>query len=576
MEILSGLIIGLPGVAQVMLMLCLVAVLGLGLGDLHFRGIGLGIGGVLFAGIAVGHVAKLAEITLDAAMLDFVREFGLILFVYSIGIQVGPGFFSALKRSGLALNLLAAGLVVMSVLTAVAIHLGIGLPLPVVLGLFSGAVTNTPSLGAAQQVLKEVGASPEVLGLPSLGYAMAYPFGIAGILLTMLGLRAVFNLDPVTAASSFEERRRREVAAVETMNLMLRNADLAGRTIGDLGELADAGVIVSRMMRQGKLRVPHNGTRLEAGDILHLVGCRQGLERMQTVLGPQTDEQLTTKGTDLAWARVVVTNASVLGRSIAALNVEDTHDVRISRVVRSGVELVANPALRLEFGDIVNVIGKPERISEAASVLGNSERRLQQVHLVPMFLGIALGMLLGSIPLAVPGMPAPLKLGLAGGPLIAAIVLARIGRVGPLVWFMPPVANTALRELGIVLFLAVVGFRSGDQFADTLIYGDGLSWMACGALITIIPLTVVALIGHLFMRMNYLSLCGLLAGGMTDPPALAFANALTPSEAPGIGLCHRLPAGDVPPHHSAPGDGAAAHLRVSKKSMMASPVPDGH
>jgi putative transport protein len=403
-----------------------------------------------------------------------------------------------------------------------------------VLGLFSGAVTNTPSLGAAQQVLKEVGASPEVLGLPSLGYAMAYPFGIAGILLTMLGLRAVFNLDPVTAASSFEERRRREVAAVETMNLMLRNADLAGRTIGDLGELADAGVIVSRMMRQGKLRVPHNGTRLEAGDILHLVGCRQGLERMQTVLGPQTDEQLTTKGTDLAWARVVVTNASVLGRSIAALNVEDTHDVRISRVVRSGVELVANPALRLEFGDIVNVIGKPERISEAASVLGNSERRLQQVHLVPMFLGIALGMLLGSIPLAVPGMPAPLKLGLAGGPLIAAIVLARIGRVGPLVWFMPPVANTALRELGIVLFLAVVGFRSGDQFADTLIYGDGLSWMACGALITIIPLTVVALIGHLFMRMNYLSLCGLLAGGMTDPPALAFANALTPSEAPAL------------------------------------------
>jgi putative transport protein len=350
----------------------------------------------------------------------------------------------------------------------------------------------------------------------------------------MLGLRAVFNLDPVAAANAFDERRRGEVAAVETMNLMLRNADLAGRTIGDLRQLAEAGVIVSRMMRQGQLRVPHNGTRLEGGDILHLVGCRQGLERMQTVLGPQTDEQLTTKGTDLAWARVVVTNSSVLGRSISALNVEDTHDVRISRVVRSGVELVANPALRLEFGDIVNIIGKPERISEAASVLGNSERRLQQVHLVPMFLGIALGMLLGSIPLALPGMPAPLKLGLAGGPLIAAIVLARIGHVGPLVWFIPPVANTALRELGIVLFLAVVGFRSGDRFVDTLIYGDGLSWMACGALITIIPLTVVALIGHLFMRMNYLSLCGLLAGGMTDPPALAFANALTPSEAPAL------------------------------------------
>jgi putative transport protein len=534
MDILPSLISGLPGVAQVMLMLSLVAVLGLALGELRFGGIGLGIAGVLFAGIGVGHIAKLAEIPLDAAMLDFVREFGLILFVYSIGIQVGPGFFSALKRSGLALNLLAIGLVVMGVLMAVAIHLGFGLPLPVVLGLFSGAVTNTPSLGAAQQVLKEVGASPDALGLPSLGYAMAYPFGIAGILLTMLSLRAVFRLDAVAAANSFEERRRGEVAAVETMNVMLRNADLDGRTIGDLKELAEAGVIVSRMMRQGRLRVPHNGTRLEAGDILHLVGCRQGLERMQDVLGPQTDQPLTTKGTDLAWARIVVTNSSVLGRTIAGLNIEDTNDVRISRVVRSGVELVASSTLRLEFGDIVNVIGRPDHIQVVTGVFGNSERRLQQVHLVPMFLGIALGMLLGSIPLAVPGMPAPLKLGLAGGPLIAAIVLARIGHVGPLVWFMPPVANTALRELGIVLFLAVVGFRSGDRFIDTLINGDGLSWMACGALITIVPLTVTALIGHLFMRMNYLSLCGLLAGGMTDPPALAFANALTPSEAPAL------------------------------------------
>jgi putative transport protein len=419
MEILSGLILGLPVVAQVMLMLCLVAVLGLGLGDLRFGGISIGIGGVLFAGIAVGHGAKLAGIMLDAAMLDFVREFGLILFVYSIGIQVGPGFFSALKRSGLALNLLAAGLVVMSVLTAVAIHLGAGLPLPVVLGLFSGAVTNTPSLGAAQQVLKEVGASPEVLGLPSLGYAMAYPFGIAGILLTMLGLRAVFNLDPVAAANAFDERRRGEVAAVETMNLMLRNADLAGRTIGDLRQLAEAGVIVSRMMRQGQLRVPHNGTRLEGGDILHLVGCRQGLERMQTVLGPQTDEQLTTKGTDLAWARVVVTNASVLGRSISALNVEDTHDVRISRVVRSA--------------------DRP--------------------------------------PVHADELPEPVRL--AG--------------------------------------------RRHDRSART----------------------------RLRQR----------------PDA---------KRGPGPGLCHRLSAGDVPPHHRTPGDGAAAHLRVSKKSMMASPVPDGH
>ncbi|UEM03132.1 putative transporter [Skermanella rosea] len=534
MELLTGLIGDLPAVAQVMLMLCLVAVLGLALGEIRLGGVGLGIGGVLFAGIAVGHAAKLAGVSLDHAMLDFAREFGLILFVYSIGIQVGPGFFSALKRSGLALNLMAAAMVGLGAATAVAIHLAGGLPLPVVLGLFSGAVTNTPSLGAAQQVLKEVGAAPEMLALPSLGYAMAYPFGIAGILITMLAVKALFRLDPAEAARAFEERRRSEVAALETMNVAVRNEALGGRAIGDLPGLAGCGVIVSRMMRDGRLRVPHDGTLLQAGDVLHLVGPKPGLLRMRSVLGPESDLELTTKGTDLAWARVVVTNSQVLGRSIAALNVQDTYDVRISRVVRSGVELVPDPAFRLQFGDIVNVIGTPEHIRQVAGVLGNSERRLQQVHLVPMFLGILLGLLLGSVPLAVPGLPAPLKLGLAGGPLIAAILLARVGHVGPLVWFMPPVANTALRELGIVLFLAVVGFRSGDRFVDTLVHGDGLAWMACGALITIVPLMAVALFAHLAMRLNYLSLCGLLAGSMTDPPALAFAGAMARSEAPAL------------------------------------------
>ncbi|EWY42692.1 transporter [Skermanella stibiiresistens SB22] len=524
----------MPAVAQVMLMLCLVAVLGLTLGEARIGGVGLGIGGVLFAGIAGGHAAKLAGITLDAAMLDFVREFGLILFVYSIGIQVGPGFFSALKRSGLALNLMAAALVLISVLVAVAIHMIGGLPLPVVLGLFSGAVTNTPSLGAAQQVLKEVGATPEMLALPSLGYAMAYPFGIAGILITMLTVRALFRLDPAAAASAFEERRRSEVAALETMNVTLRDTGLTGRTIGSLTELGVCGVIVSRMMRDGKLRVPHDGTALRPGDILHLVGPKPGLTRMRAILGPESDQPLTTKGTDLSWARVVVTNSDVLGKSIAALNIQDSYDVRISRVVRAGVELVPDAAFRLQFGDIVNVIGRPDDIRRAAAAFGNSERRLQQVHLVPMFLGIVVGILLGSVPLMVPGLPAALKLGLAGGPLIAAIVLSRVGHVGPLVWFMPPVANTALRELGIVLFLAVVGFRSGDRFFDILIHGDGLTWMACGALITIIPLMTVALFAHLVRRLNYLSLCGLLAGAMTDPPALAFAGAMTPSEAPAL------------------------------------------
>ncbi|HYH37750.1 MAG TPA: putative transporter [Azospirillum sp.] len=525
---------GLSDIARVLLTLSAVAISGLALGHVKVRGVGLGIGGVLFSGLAAGHLARAYGVSFDHHVLHFIREFGLVLFVYTIGIQVGPGFFAALKRQGLGLNLMAASIVVLGVLTAAAIHLIGGVPLPAVLGIFSGAVTNTPSLAAAQEILGAVGATPMQQATPSLGYAVAYPFGIAGILLAMAVVRHVFRIDPVAEAEVFERQRRATIELLETLDVAIRNPGVVGLAVKDLVHSGEEGVAVSRMMRGGHLQVPHPDTLLEPGDILHLVGPRPKLERLKQYLGQESEVTLTTKGTDMRWERLVVTDEHVLGRSIAQLDLAEAYDVVVSRVNRAGVELVPSPALRLQFGDILTAIGKPADITRVAALFGNSHRRLQQVEFIPVFIGIALGVLLGSIPLFVPGMPAPMKLGLAGGPLVAAIVLARIGHLGPLVWFMPPAANLALREIGIILFLAVVGLLSGGRFVETLLSGDGLVWIGCGAIITLVPLLVVGLIARRFRRTNYLSLCGLLSGSMTDPPALAFANAMTPSEAPAL------------------------------------------
>lgn len=534
MTTLLALFNGLPDIARIMLLLSLIAAAGLAFGQIKVKGVGLGIGGVLFAGIAGGHLAAVAGMKFDLHVLHFLREFGLILFVYTIGVQVGPGFFAALKRSGLTLNLLAAALVGLGVLVTVVIHKVAGVPLPAVLGLFSGAVTNTPSLGAAQQILAEVGAPAAALETPSLGYAIAYPFGIVGILIAMMTVRAVFRLDPAAEATIFDNRRRAEAETLETLDVAVRNPTVFGSALRDIHLFGDLGIVASRMMRGGRLCVPHPDTTVQPGDVFHLVGPRAKLERLRAFLGDVSEVTLTTKGTDVRWDRLVVTSNHVLGKTIGQLNLADAYDVVVSRVNRAGVELVPSPALTLQFGDIMTAIGKPEDLARVAHLVGNAPRRLQQVDFIPVFIGIALGVLLGSIPVYVPGMPAPLKLGLAGGPLVVAIILARLGHVGPLVWFMPPAANLALREIGIVLFLAVVGFLSGDRFLDTLLHGDGLAWIGYGAAITLIPLLIVGLVARAVFKLNYLTVCGLLAGSMTDPPALAFANALSPCEAPSL------------------------------------------
>ena len=428
-------------IALTVSVLALVAVVGLWIGNVKVRGVGFGIGGVLFGGIIVGHFVDQAGITLSSPMLHFIQEFGLILFVYTIGIQVGPGFFASLRVSGLRLNLFAILIVILGGLVTAVLHKLFDIPLPVVLGIFSGAVTNTPALGAGQQILRDLGVPLDTVDQMGMSYAMAYPFGICGILLTMWLVRLFFRINVEKEAQQFDEISGNGHAHLQTINVRVENPNLNNMAIQDVPMLNSDKLICSRLKREEMLMVPAPNTLIQLGDLLHLVG-------------------------------------------------------------------------------------RPEAIDAVAAELGNAQQKLQQVQMLPVFIGIGLGVLLGSIPLFIPGFPAALKLGLAGGPLIMALILGRIGSIGKLYWFMPPSANLALRELGIVLFLAVVGLKSGGDFVATLIDGDGMSWIVYGIFITAIPLLAVGILARMLAKMNYLTLCGMLAGSMTDPPALAFANNL--------------------------------------------------
>ncbi|EHK4711486.1 putative transporter [Shigella flexneri] len=490
-------------IALTVSILALVAVVGLFIGNVKFRGIGLGIGGVLFGGIIVGHFVSQAGMTLSSDMLHVIQEFGL--------------------------NLFAVLIVIIGGLVTAILHKLFDIPLPVVLGIFSGAVTNTPALGAGQQILRDLGTPMEMVDQMGMSYAMAYPFGICGILFTMWMLRVIFRVNVETEAQQHESSRTNGGALIKTINIRVENPNLHDLAIKDVPILNGDKIICSRLKREETLKVPSPDTIIQLGDLLHLVGQPADLHNAQLVIGQEVDTSLSTKGTDLRVERVVVTNENVLGKRIRDLHFKERYDVVISRLNRAGVELVASGDISLQFGDILNLVGRPSAIDAVANVLGNAQQKLQQVQMLPVFIGIGLGVLLGSIPVFVPGFPAALKLGLAGGPLIMALILGRIGSIGKLYWFMPPSANLALRELGIVLFLSVVGLKSGGDFVNTLVNGEGLSWIGYGALITAVPLITVGILARMLAKMNYLTMCGMLAGSMTDPPALAFANNLHPT-----------------------------------------------
>ncbi|MGL5600418.1 MAG: putative transporter [Silvania sp.] len=513
-------------IALTVSVLALVAVVGLWIGNVKIRGVGFGIGGVLFGGIFVGHFVDQLGISLSAEMLHFIQEFGLILFVYTIGIQVGPGFFASLRVSGLRLNLFAILIVLLGGLVTALLHKVFAIPLPVMLGIFSGAVTNTPALGAGQQILRDLGVPVDVVDQMGMSYAMAYPFGICGILLTMWLVRLFFHIKVENEAQQFDAQTGSGHPLLHTINIRVENPNIHNLAIQDVPILNSDKIICSRLKREEMLMVPSPGTVIQSGDLLHLVGLPEDLHNAQLVMGREVETSLSTRGTDLHVERVVVTNEKVLGKKIRDLHFKQRYDVVISRLNRAGVELVASSNASLQFGDILNLVGRQASIDAVAAQVGNAQQKLQQVQMLPVFIGIGLGVLLGSVPLFIPGFPVALKLGLAGGPLIMALILGRIGSIGKLYWFMPPSANLALRELGIVLFLAVVGLKSGGDFVRTLTDGEGLSWVAYGIFITAIPLLAVGILARLLAKMNYLTICGMLAGSMTDPPALAFANNL--------------------------------------------------
>ena len=506
-------------------LLALVAVIGLWIGHFKIKGVGLGIGGVLFGGILVAHFTTQYGIKLDSHTLHFVQEFGLILFVYTIGIQVGPGFFASLRQSGLTLNGLGILIVALGALVTILIYKFANIPLDVALGIYSGAVTNTPSLGAGQQILSELGMSQTTSNM-GMAYAMAYPFGICGILLSMWLIRLFFKIKVDEESANFEKESGHDKEALKSMSLKVTNTNLNGIHLIEIPGFDDEDVVCSRLKRGELVIVPKADTDVQLGDILHLVGNPEGLKKMHLIIGEEVDVPVASLSGEIRSERVVVTNEKVLGKKIRHLGIHQKYGVVISRLNRAGVELVPTAHTTLQFGDVLHMVGKTDILNQAISVIGNAKQKLLQVQMLPVFIGIGLGVLLGSIPFYIPGFPVALKLGLAGGPLVVALILARIGSIGKLYWFMPPSANLALREIGIVLFLAVVGLKSGGSFVDTLTNGSGLEWMGYGIFITLVPLMIVGVIARLYAKLNYLSLCGLLAGSMTDPPALAFANEL--------------------------------------------------
>lgn len=523
----------LPGfssdsVAYALLVLSGVAAAGLAFGSVSLRGVKLGVAGVLFAGLLAGR----GGLAPDAHFLEFLRELGLVLFVYTVGLQLGPGFISAFRKDGLKLNLLAAGVVTCGFAIAAAAALWLGVDPAAAVGLFSGATTNTPSLAASQEVMRAAGATERTLGAATAGYAVAYPFGVVGIIVVMLASRAGFRVDVKREAAEYEMAEG-QVEQLGVMNLRVTNPNLFGLAIERIPALAGGGV-VSRVRSQGKVSVARPETILHEGDVLLVVGTEQGLEQLRLIIGEKVAADLREQASGLASRRLVVTHGRALGKSLHELSLAARYGTTITRVIRADVELAALPSLRVQYGDVLVAVGESSAIEEAAKEFGNSAKALKHPQLVPLFLGIGAGIVLGSVPISVPGLPVPVRLGYAGGPLLAAIVLANVGRIGRLVWYLPTSANYALREIGIVMFLAAVGLRSGERFFDAITTGEGLTWMAVGAAVTLIPLALAAFAAQAVLRLNYLTSCGLLAGSMTDPPALAFVDSLSSCRAAAV------------------------------------------
>ena len=529
-----------PSVGQQVVVIAFTAAIGLMVGKIKVKGISLGGAGALFVGILLGHLG----LRVEGNVLHFIQEFGLILFVYTIGMQVGPGFMDSIRRHGLVLNVLSVGIVLLGVLVTLCLYFFTGMHdnVPVLIGMLCGAVTNTPSLGAANSAFAAAGVDTSLTGI---GYAVAYPFGVIGIILVMILMRVIFRQDPNKAA----ERYTADIAAnskeIVSCSLTVDNQNLFGIQLKEIPDLISSGVVVTRLLRGENIFTPNGKTVIERGDKMHIVGMPEAVAAMEKIIGRRLETPITKFASDPAKPiqvkTILVTNKKVLGRTIGSLALAERYGVNVSRVTRGGIKFTGRLDLRIKFADKLMIVGSAEGIEAVAKELGNSLTALDHPEILPAFLGIFLGVIVGSIPLAIPGMPTPLKLGLAGGPLVVAILLSRKRKIGPLNFFMANSANLMLREFGLTLFLSCVGLNAGIRFFDVLLNGDGLYYMGLAALITFLPLAVMACVGLLVFKVNYLSLCGVLAGATTDPPALAFANSQADSEAVNIGYASVYP-----------------------------------
>jgi putative transport protein len=518
--------------AHTIFLYSIVIAAGVFLGKRKIWGVSLGISFVLFAGIAMGHFG----FTANHQVVEFIRDFGLILFVFSIGLQVGPGFFSSFKKGGLTLNLLALAIVALGGLTTLLIHFISGTSLPMLVGVMSGAVTNTPGLGAAQNTLAQLSVSPagsEIQDI-GLGYAVAYPFGVLGIILTMILLRKILKIDSKKELDILQNEMHPAESLPEKINILVNNPMIFGKSVEDISGLFGNGIVISRILHDGELLPATSETIINRNDIILVVAERGLVKEILKQTGTLSEMDLSVKTGKLISRRLLVTNKEVFGKSLGSLKLRTRFNINITRIYRSGIEFIPSPQIQLQMGDRVTVVGEEKSIGKVTEQLGNSMKRLEEPNIIPIFIGILLGVVLGSIPVHIPGMLHPLKLGLAGGPLIIAILLSKYGHRFSLVSYTTASANLMLREIGIVLFLASVGIISGEKFIPTLTSGDGLIWMGYGAMITVLPLMIVGFYARIVSKRNYFEVCGLLSGSMTDPPALAFANGLAQSEAPSV------------------------------------------
>ncbi|HIX86170.1 MAG TPA: putative transporter [Candidatus Parabacteroides intestinigallinarum] len=529
------------GIGHSILLLSIVIAAGIQLGKVKVFGISLGITFVLFVGIFLGQLG----FTMNHDVLNFFKEFGLILFVYSVGMQVGPGFFSSFKQGGITLNMLACGIIFLGVAIALILHYVTGVPIPTMVGILSGAVTNTPGLGAAQQAYSDMyGVADNTI---ALGYAVAYPLGVIGIILSIIFVRYVFRVN----FDKENEELNREDAAHENeakpISLIVKNPAVFEKTVGDLSALmGHLDFVISRVWRfeNKQIEIASSATVLHENDKIFVITTERDAEAVKTFFGVEIDmerKQWIRMESQFVNRRILITKPELNGKKLGQLKLRKLYGINITRINRAGMDLVATPNLTLQVGDRVNVVGTETGIANVEKVLGNSMKRLNEPNLIAIFVGIGLGIILGSIPITFPGIPQPIKLGLAGGPLIVAILVSRFGYHYKLVTYTTQSANFMLREIGITLFLACVGLSAGEGFIDTIVNNGGLAWVGYGFIITTVPLLIVGCVARYFYKVNYFTLMGLIAGSTTDPPALAYSNATAGNDAPAVGYATVYP-----------------------------------